>query len=468
MNNRLLEKIDALIDEARAEVAEKTIKFVNIKSYLDTPAPGAPFGVGVKKVLDTFLEMAEKEGFYGTDYNVGVVSAAFKEGQPDLGIWIHGDVVPTGDGWSFEPYNAVEYDGRIIGRGSADNKGQLAAMFVLFKIFKKLGIELKYNPAIYLGSNEESGKFDLLGIEGNDDAKGFNNVCTPPKMSLVPDGAFPVGYGGKGNMNLKFKLTRRLDGLRLSAGLAGTPGKAEAAFDGIVSTTISGDVTVTNNGNTVVEAFSPPIHSAHPNPEGNMLTKLSRALLASDALSERDSKVFTFLEIISRDVDGAFFGLNIPSKDTKPLTMSCTRVEDIDGCPEFTINARFPYELTSDQVRDTIAEKAQEYGFELSSEVVTLNPYLLDKEAPVVKLLNKIANDVMGTDKPPYTVGGGTYAHRLPNAYVFGSSSNFPPESWEKGRGGAHGVDEAVSLDRLQRAMRIYARALLALNETEW
>ena len=43
-----------------------------------------------------------------------------------------------------------------------------------------------------------------------------------------------------------------------------------------------------------------------------------------------------------------------------------------------------------------------------------------------------------------------------------------PPEDFPKGRGGAHGIDETVSLDRLQRAMRIYARAMLALNDMEW
>ena len=42
------------------------------------------------------------------------------------------------------------------------------------------------------------------------------------------------------------------------------------------------------------------------------------------------------------------------------------------------------------------------------------------------------------------------------------------PDDFPQGHGGAHGMDELVSLDRLQRAMRIYARALLALNETEW
>ena len=45
---------------------------------------------------------------------------------------------------------------------------------------------------------------------------------------------------------------------------------------------------------------------------------------------------------------------------------------------------------------------------------------------------------------------------------------SLPPEDFPKGRGSAHGLDESVSLDRLQRAMRIYARALLALNEMEW
>ena len=43
-----------------------------------------------------------------------------------------------------------------------------------------------------------------------------------------------------------------------------------------------------------------------------------------------------------------------------------------------------------------------------------------------------------------------------------------PPADFPKGRGGAHGVDESVSLDRLQRFMRIYARALLQLNDLPW
>ena len=70
--------------------------------------------------------------------------------------------------------------------------------------------------------------------------------------------------------------------------------------------------------------------------------------------------------------------------------------------------------------------------------------------------------------REPFTLSGGTYANRLPNAYVFGTNANLAPKDFPKGHGSAHGVDESVSLERLQRAMRIYARALLRLNELDW
>ena len=83
----LITKIDELIEASRAELAADTIKLVNMKSVMGEPLPGAPFGEGPKQVLDYVLDAGKKEGFYTADYEVGVVSAALKEGQPDLGIW---------------------------------------------------------------------------------------------------------------------------------------------------------------------------------------------------------------------------------------------------------------------------------------------------------------------------------------------------------------------------------------------
>ena len=147
MNCDLIEKIDSEIEAARSAVVSDTIRFVNIKSVNEPPKAGAPFGEGPKRMLDEFFDTAKRDGFFMTDYGVGVVSAAVKDGPIDLGIWLHGDVVPEGDGWTFSPYDATEYKGCIVGRGATDNKGQLAAAYNLLKIFKKLGVDLKYNVA---------------------------------------------------------------------------------------------------------------------------------------------------------------------------------------------------------------------------------------------------------------------------------------------------------------------------------
>lgn len=49
----------------------------------------------------------------------------------------HTDVVPTGkvEAWQFPPFSAIQYDGFLYGRGSADMKGSLAAMLVAVENF---------------------------------------------------------------------------------------------------------------------------------------------------------------------------------------------------------------------------------------------------------------------------------------------------------------------------------------------
>jgi acetylornithine deacetylase/succinyl-diaminopimelate desuccinylase-like protein len=102
-----------------------------------------------------------------------------------------------------------------------------------------------------------------------------------------------------------------------------------------------------------------------------------------------------------------------------------------------------------EEILERISSVSSKYGFELCDHRSIHKPYLLDKNNKIVDSFCKICEEITGEAKPPYLLSGGTYAHELPNAYVFGSSSNFKPESWPKGRGGAHGIDEAVSLDRL-------------------
>jgi succinyl-diaminopimelate desuccinylase len=213
---------------------------------------------------------------------------------------------------------------------------------------------------------------------------------------------------------------------------------------------------------------SAPIHAAHPDPNGNMITMISEYLLDNNMVHEDDRKVLDFLKRISLDINGKEIDIYTEGEVLGLLVMCAIRVENMDGKPEVTITMRYPESITSEQIIERASAAAARNGFELTGYAEKDKPYILDPNTEIVRELVKVANGVTGSDRGPFIVGGGTYAHQLPNAYVFGSSSNRPPEDFTKGRGGAHGIDEAVSIECLQRAMKIYARALLKLNEMEW
>ena len=442
MDKALIKRIDLEIEKARQALARDTIRLIGIKSVKGEPLPGAPYGEGPQKVLNAVLEMGRQEGFCPADYEVGVISLALKEGQPDLGIWLHGDVVPEGEGWNYPPYEAIEYKGCVIGRGATDNKGQLCAIFHLLKIFKQLDVPLHYNPALYVGSNEENGKHDI---------KAFCARNTPPRLSLVPDASFPVGYGGKGGLNLSIRAKKPLQGITITAGQTDTPFKAVAeAF-----------------GQTLVTE-SMPRHLSKPDPNGNMITLLAQQLLEDSRLAPEDRPVLEFFKKMSLDVHGAAVGLDVPSATMTGTAIATRRIDTVEGCPELFMSVRYPIELTCDAIVQAVDAAAQAHGLKVVRVERYMEPYLLDKNWPVVTRLAEIANEITGDNKQPYIVGGGTYAHELPRALAFGMDGCLPPEDFPQGRGSAHGLDESVSLDRLQRAMKIYARALLTLNEMEW
>ena len=465
MEYDLIEKIDREIEASRAAVVADTIRFVNIKSVKGEPQSGAPFGIGPKMMLDGFAETAEREGFCVKDYGVGVISAAQKDAPIDLGIWIHGDVVPEGEGWMFSPYDAREYKGCIIGRGAGDNKGQLAAAYNLFKIFKKLGVDLKYNAAIYLGSDEESGKRDVVGIEGDPDAKGFINVATPPRISLVPDGGFPVGYGGFGGMMVTVRSKRELSGFDFVAGESNDPGLAVARFKGDTAVSAVPEGCEIVDGGRAISAYTLPRHGTNPDPCGNMITVLANALMNMPSTSDSDRRILSVMRDLSLDIYGEWHPVSNKNDKFSRLIVYPKAVATASGHPELTLNIRYPYGFTFENIIEALSDFVSKYDYEISYTFSYSRAYLLDKESREVKLLADLYNGYCGEDKAPYILRGSTYAHELPNAYVFGSDCNRPPEDFPKGHGGVHGVDEAVSVDRLLRMMKIYARALLKLEE---
>ncbi len=91
------------------------------------------------------------------------LSAKLNVGAPEtLLINTHLDVVPASTNWSVPPFEVKVKGGRIFGRGVADSKGGVAALFTVLSAMKELGIKPKYNLNIALTTDEEMGPYSGL------------------------------------------------------------------------------------------------------------------------------------------------------------------------------------------------------------------------------------------------------------------------------------------------------------------
>jgi succinyl-diaminopimelate desuccinylase len=185
-------------EDHKVEAAQVLMDFIKTAPVNPRSGEGGKGEIEAAKVLSGYLE---KWGF-----EVNRIDAEDPEFGPRPNIWTvlegedtsktvwligHMDVVSPGDlsQWDTDPFEPVmTEDGWIIGRGSEDNgQGVVSSMFAL-RAMKELGIKPKYNVAVLLVADEETGSdYGLAYLV----KKGlFKEI----DMAIVPDGGTPDGH----------------------------------------------------------------------------------------------------------------------------------------------------------------------------------------------------------------------------------------------------------------------------------
>ena len=144
------------------EVIQLTQQLVRIKST--NP------GVYEKEIGDFIFDWLSKipgvevlrEEFLPNRFNV-VAHLKGEAQSPNFVFIEHMDIVPEGEGWSFDPYCGDLVDGKILGRGAEDMKGGLAAGMAAFKEIALMGKKPK-RSFVFIATGDEEGT-DMAGVE---------------------------------------------------------------------------------------------------------------------------------------------------------------------------------------------------------------------------------------------------------------------------------------------------------------
>jgi succinyl-diaminopimelate desuccinylase len=80
-------------------------------------------------------------------------------GRPVCSLYFHVDTVPAGDGWTRPPLACTREGRALFGRGAADMKGSVAAVLAALRAAAATGLELAYDPALLLCTDEEGGLY---------------------------------------------------------------------------------------------------------------------------------------------------------------------------------------------------------------------------------------------------------------------------------------------------------------------
>lgn len=454
-------QIEKYIDDHEAEMVKELMELCAIDSVRTEAEPGAPFGKGPLKALLLAGKLYEKYGLTVTDYDHHVLCADFGGKEPALDVIAHVDVVPAGDGWTVtEPFCPILKDGRIYGRGTADDKCGVIVTLYAMRALKDLGISLKGRCRLITGSAEETGMEDVSYYYAKE---------KPAPMTISPDADYPVINVEKGRVACCFDASfsassgeKRI--LSLDGGIAVNqiPAKATALVKGVEAgfvkekalavtekTGVSFEIKE-EEGNVSITANGRAGHASTPEKGLNSVLALS-TLLCSLSLSpsegltmlEKYLKVFPF-----EDLSGTAAGIAASDEVSGETTCAASILRMTETSFHAEIDARTACCADDMDYEGILGEKAAAIGTALTIEKYP--SHIVPGDSLFVRTLNECYEDVTGLCGGCIAIGGSSYVHHVEGGVAFGCLPEGDPAS-------IHGPNESMSVEWLKKTAVIYA-----------
>ncbi len=465
-------KMEELIDSWQGEMIDMLrgwIAIPSVATHNPDAEPGKPFGIEPRKVLDLALADAAKLGFDVDNVDGYAGAVQLGSGEKTMGMLCHLDVVPAGDGWNYPPYELTVADGKMIGRGTMDDKGPALAALFAMRAVRDAGVPLQDGVRLILGCDEESGMQDM---------RYYASHRQMPDYGFSPDAEFPVINIEKGGLSIV--LSKRTGGeegaqipvYELNAGVAPNvvPGKAYAVVgtqnvsfselekacaemcnDGVTKLNVN-DL---GENRAKIEAIGQSAHASMPHLGVNAAGMLLIALSKLNAGGGSKTAIDCLAEKIGLKGDGSGLGMNVADEESGALTSNLGILRYDGDELKAVLDNRVP--ICGDPVmllgNCTLAVASG--GLSVSTRGYR-GPHHVPADSPIVQGLLKAYHEV--TDLPAYAfaIGGGTYSRMMPNTVAFGF--NFPGDADP-----CHMPDESVDIAKFVMSVKIFAHAIARL-----
>ncbi len=446
-------ELAAYFEAHKDEFLEDLATLVAIPSVKAEPSDGCPYGRHTAEALSQSLSIAEKYNLYTENWENYVGIVQIESGRRMLDILAHLDVVAPGEGWEVtEPYTMKVSDGKIYGRGTADDKGPALAALYALRAIKDLQIPLRNGVRLVLGTDEESGSSDLLH---------YFSKTRPAAMSFSPDAVYPVINVEKGRLN--GKITGHFVHQQILEVHGGhttniIPDSAWAVLQNIdeaklVQTASSNQITYsltpTDKGcKLTVHGVSG--HAASPEASVNPITALLQ-LLSECTDCKEIKKLCTLFPHGAHHGQG--LNLNLADEVSGELTLSLTVLDYNGHALSASFDSRVPV-CGSREKLQAASEAISAAGFSYEEDFVA--PHAVPDNTPFINTLLDCYENCSGRRGQCLAIGGGTYAHGIENAVAFGCAFGGVDNHM-------HGADEFAEISTLLMSCNIFAQATIRL-----
>jgi len=428
-------------------------------------------------------ELAKQAKQLGLDYiDYGyVIVIGLGDSKQRVGMITHGDIQPFNPSkWAQSPLilDQTSQPGKLLGRGTEDDKGPISNALYAMKSIKDSKVKLNKRIELYVYMAEESDWEPL---------RQHIKQHSLPQVNITLDSEYPVvtAEKGYGTISMTFPTTTEIssplsNGAYISEFTGGFFGSQIPEDANVIIENANQKLLAEikqraeshlgmrynyqwQDKRLTIVALGKSAHSSKPEHGVNAITHLADLLAVNQWPNNASGALVNFInDHLGTGLYGSKFGDIAYSDDFMgPMSVQATVLKTTEKGMELNINIRRPVGKSTKQLEGeinlTLAKWQQKNQVTLVDVSNEINEPFVQKSAPQIDTLLEVFSFYTNiTDVKPISIGGGTNSRLFPNAVSFGPS--MPGTEYT-----GHSEHEFITMEQFILNLKMYTAVLIEL-----